>query len=69
MIQSLLHSCEMGNQVVEPARVGRQYVAPKSLELVTHAKCSAGGNPLRLNRQDAIIGLEAMASESSEREL
>lgn len=66
VIQSLLHSCEISNQVAEPARVGRQYVAPESFGLVKHAKCSAGGNPLKLNRQDAITGLEAMAIESSQ---
>ncbi len=64
MVWSLLHLCEMADQVTEPARVGRQYVTQESIEFVKHARCSAGGNLLKLNRQNAMIRLEVMASES-----
>lgn len=50
----------MIDEVTEPARVG-------SIGFLKHAKCSAGGNPLGLNRQEAMTGLESMASKSSQR--
>ena len=59
-----LHQVKDIDQVTEAGCAVRQHVTQKSIELARHAKCSgegsAGATP-RLNRQNAMTGLDAMA--------
>lgn len=62
-----LHQVKDMDQFTKAGRAVRHYVTQKSVEFVKHAKCSAGGSPgvvPRMNRQNAMAGLEAMASEA-----